>query len=153
MWHLPDRELPSRTGEIPFLYIPSYNHPAGDLLRAEQTRPDSQYGEMISKYIREGLIVPMEVTVKVRNSSHFHNAPSFAWLPYHHSIILIFNTNHPCFLIIAGLSSPISFSRTPCLPLQPLLLNSPRDRLWLKLGQTVTVVSWLMVSLERWIKP
>ncbi len=39
---------------------------AGDLLRAEQNRKDSQYGEMISRYIREGNIVPMEVTIKVR---------------------------------------------------------------------------------------
>ncbi|RKO99543.1 hypothetical protein CXG81DRAFT_7699, partial [Caulochytrium protostelioides] len=35
---------------------------AGDLLRAEQNRPDSQYGEMIKHYIKEGLIVPVEVT-------------------------------------------------------------------------------------------
>lgn len=40
---------------------------AGDLLRAEQARPGSEYGEMISRYIREGQIVPMEVTIKVRN--------------------------------------------------------------------------------------
>ena len=38
---------------------------AGDLLRAEQARPGSEFGEMISTYIREGNIVPMEVTIKV----------------------------------------------------------------------------------------
>jgi len=38
---------------------------AGDLLRAEQNREGSQYGEMIRTYIREGQIVPMEVTVKL----------------------------------------------------------------------------------------
>ncbi|KAI1790699.1 UMP-CMP kinase [Ganoderma leucocontextum] len=38
---------------------------AGDLLRAEQHREGSEYGEMIRKYIREGQIVPMEVTVKL----------------------------------------------------------------------------------------
>ena len=38
---------------------------AGDLLRAEQTRPGSTYGAMIKEYITEGKIVPMEVTVKV----------------------------------------------------------------------------------------
>ena len=37
---------------------------AGDLLRAEQNRPDSTYGAMIKEYITEGQIVPMEVTVK-----------------------------------------------------------------------------------------
>ncbi|KAF9082555.1 hypothetical protein BGX23_012338 [Mortierella sp. AD031] len=36
---------------------------AGDLLRAEQERPGSQYGELIKTYIREGKIVPMEVTI------------------------------------------------------------------------------------------
>ncbi|KAH9946413.1 UMP-CMP kinase [Epithele typhae] len=38
---------------------------AGDLLRAEQNREGSEYGEMIRKYIREGQIVPMEVTIKL----------------------------------------------------------------------------------------
>lgn len=38
---------------------------AGDLLRAEQNRPGSQFGEMIKTYIKEGQIVPMEVTVKL----------------------------------------------------------------------------------------
>lgn len=36
---------------------------AGDLLRAEQARPGSQYGELIDKYIREGNIVPQEITI------------------------------------------------------------------------------------------
>ncbi|KAI9844311.1 MAG: hypothetical protein M1838_002238 [Thelocarpon superellum] len=36
---------------------------AGDLLRAEQERPGSQYGDLIRDYIKEGTIVPMEVTV------------------------------------------------------------------------------------------
>ncbi|GAA6034621.1 hypothetical protein JCM8097_005427 [Rhodosporidiobolus ruineniae] len=38
---------------------------AGDLLRAEQQRPDSQVGAMIKEYITEGKIVPMEVTIKL----------------------------------------------------------------------------------------
>ncbi|KAJ9142096.1 Uridylate kinase [Pleurostoma richardsiae] len=38
---------------------------AGDLLRAEQSRPGSQFGELIDNYIREGKIVPMEVTIKL----------------------------------------------------------------------------------------
>ncbi|KAF9581746.1 bifunctional uridylate/adenylate kinase [Lunasporangiospora selenospora] len=36
---------------------------AGDLLRAEQERPGSQFGELIKTYIKEGKIVPMEVTI------------------------------------------------------------------------------------------
>ena len=38
---------------------------AGDLLRAEQDRPDSQFGSMIKERIRNGEIVPMEVTVQL----------------------------------------------------------------------------------------
>ncbi|KAL8822551.1 MAG: hypothetical protein Q9191_006715, partial [Dirinaria sp. TL-2023a] len=38
---------------------------AGDLLRAEQGRPDSEFGSMIKDYLREGKIVPMEVTVQL----------------------------------------------------------------------------------------
>lgn len=38
---------------------------AGDLLRAEQIREGSEYGALIQKYIKEGSIVPMEVTIKL----------------------------------------------------------------------------------------
>ena len=38
---------------------------AGDLLREEQNRSGSEYGSLIKEYIREGQIVPMEVTVKL----------------------------------------------------------------------------------------
>ena len=36
---------------------------AGDLLRAEQNREGSEKGAMIKDYIKEGKIVPMEVTI------------------------------------------------------------------------------------------
>jgi UMP-CMP kinase len=38
---------------------------AGDLLREEQNRPGSQFGELIKDYIKNGQIVPMEVTVQL----------------------------------------------------------------------------------------
>lgn len=38
---------------------------AGDLLRAEQDREGSEFGDMIKEYIRDGRIVPMEVTVQL----------------------------------------------------------------------------------------
>ena len=38
---------------------------AGDLLRAEQDRKDSEFGGMIKEYIADGKIVPMEVTVQL----------------------------------------------------------------------------------------
>ena len=46
-------------------YLSSPNILAGDLLRAEQNREGSQYGAMIKQYIKDGQIVPMEVTVKL----------------------------------------------------------------------------------------
>jgi UMP-CMP kinase len=43
-----------------------FNHlSAGDLLREEQAREGSEFGELIKEYIREGKIVPLEVTVKL----------------------------------------------------------------------------------------
>ncbi|KAI8318314.1 UMP-CMP kinase [Martensiomyces pterosporus] len=46
---------------------------AGDLLRAEQKRPVSQYGDLIAYYIREGLIVPHEITIGLlRNAMMDH---------------------------------------------------------------------------------
>ncbi|KAH9174249.1 UMP-CMP kinase [Lactarius sanguifluus] len=45
--------------------ITSRTCPPGDLLRAEQDRPDSQFGDLIRTHIREGEIVPMEVVVKL----------------------------------------------------------------------------------------
>lgn len=38
---------------------------AGDLLREEQDRPGSEFGEMIKEYIKDGKIVPMEVTIQL----------------------------------------------------------------------------------------
>lgn len=38
---------------------------AGDLLRAEQDRPNSEFGSMIKEHIQSGQIVPMEVTVQL----------------------------------------------------------------------------------------
>lgn len=38
---------------------------AGDLLRAEQHRQGSEYGDLIQTCIRQGTIVPMEVTIKL----------------------------------------------------------------------------------------
>jgi adenylate kinase family enzyme len=38
---------------------------AGDLLREEQEREGSEFGEMIKTYIKEGKIVPQEVTIQL----------------------------------------------------------------------------------------
>jgi len=42
---------------------------AGDLLRAEQSREGSPHAEMIKTYIKEGKVVPMEVTIKLLENS------------------------------------------------------------------------------------
>ncbi|KAN0141377.1 UMP-CMP kinase [Lactarius tabidus] len=38
---------------------------AGDLLRAEQDRPDTPFGDLIRTHIREGKVMPMEVITKL----------------------------------------------------------------------------------------
>ena len=38
---------------------------AGDLLREEKNTPGSEFGELIDHYIKEGLIVPQEITIKL----------------------------------------------------------------------------------------
>lgn len=42
---------------------------AGDLLRAEQVREGSEYGDLIKSYIKDGKIVPMEITVALLSNS------------------------------------------------------------------------------------
>jgi len=38
---------------------------AGDLLRAERNKPDSMFGELIDTHIKNGTIVPVEITCKL----------------------------------------------------------------------------------------
>ena len=42
-----------------------FHSSVGDLLRAEQNRKDSEYGELIQNHIKEGRIVPIEITCKL----------------------------------------------------------------------------------------
>ncbi|CCD23674.1 bifunctional uridylate/adenylate kinase NDAI_0C00140 [Naumovozyma dairenensis CBS 421] len=49
---------------------------AGDLLRAEQAREGSEYGTLIKHYIKEGLIVPQEITLALLKNAiqeHYNN--------------------------------------------------------------------------------
>lgn len=48
---------------------------AGDLLRAEQTRPNSQYGELIANCIKAGQIVPQEVTIGLLKNAMKEEVP------------------------------------------------------------------------------
>ncbi|CAE6420386.1 unnamed protein product [Rhizoctonia solani] len=56
---------------------------AGDLLREEQKREGSTFGTLISEHIRNGTIVPMEVTVKLLENAIRaqleHPHPGSAW--------------------------------------------------------------------------
>ncbi|EHB18577.1 UMP-CMP kinase [Heterocephalus glaber] len=48
--------------------VEKYGHThlsAGELLRDERKNPESQYGELIEKYIKEGKIVPVEITISL----------------------------------------------------------------------------------------
>ncbi|KAG5851267.1 hypothetical protein ANANG_G00091260 [Anguilla anguilla] len=38
---------------------------AGDLLRAERTREGSEFGQLIDRYIKDGRIVPVEITINL----------------------------------------------------------------------------------------
>ncbi|VUG17280.1 DEBR0S2_03004g1_1 [Brettanomyces bruxellensis] len=46
---------------------------AGDLLRAEQKDASSKYGELIANYIKEGRIVPQEITVALLRKAIVNN--------------------------------------------------------------------------------
>lgn len=47
-----------------------YEHlSAGDLLRAERSRPNSQFSELINTCISEGKIVPMEITIALLHAA------------------------------------------------------------------------------------
>ena len=55
-----------------------YTHlSAGELLRDERKNPDSQYGELIEKYIKDGKIVPVEITISLLRRVRSVNANQF----------------------------------------------------------------------------
>jgi UMP-CMP kinase len=68
---------------------------AGDLLRSEQDRPGSEFGDMIRSYIKEGTIVPMEVTVKLLENAMRSSMES--------------GENHGNLFLIDGMFSPLLF--------------------------------------------
>jgi len=44
----------------------SYTHlSAGDLLRGERAREGSEFGQLIDRYIKEGQIVPVDITINL----------------------------------------------------------------------------------------
>ncbi|EKV05524.1 Uridylate kinase Ura6 [Penicillium digitatum] len=105
---------------------------AGDLLRAEQVREGSQYGELIREYIREGKIVPMEVTVALLSNAM---ADSLATSPPSAGIKARF--------LVDGfprkLDQAVFFEETVCPSELVLFLDCPEDVMearLLKRGET-----------------
>ncbi|XP_068427463.1 UMP-CMP kinase [Clinocottus analis] len=48
--------------------VENYNYThlsAGDLLRAERSREESEFGQLIDNYIKDGKIVPVEITINL----------------------------------------------------------------------------------------
>ncbi|GAB1517953.1 bifunctional uridylate/adenylate kinase [Rhizoctonia solani] len=69
--------------KVMVIYVLGGPGAAGDLLREEQKREGSTYGALISEHIRNGTIVPMEVTVKLLENAIRANLeqphPGSAW--------------------------------------------------------------------------
>ena len=88
---------------------------AGDLLREEQDRPGSEFGEMIKTYIKEGTIVPMEVTIQL-----LENAMKSAMENENKSLFLIDGMSS---LELQGRLVKLTYHRFP-----PQARSSPRFR-------------------------
>ncbi|KAL1968484.1 hypothetical protein VTN77DRAFT_1694 [Rasamsonia byssochlamydoides] len=92
---------------------------AGDLLRAEQVREGSQYGELIRHHIREGTIVPMEVTVALLSNAMSETLAKGT------------SKTKPARFLIDGfprkLDQAIFFEETVCPSRMTLFLNCPED--------------------------
>jgi UMP-CMP kinase len=104
---------------------------AGDLLRAEQVREGSRYGELIRHHIREGTIVPMEVTVALLSNAMAETLSKGS------------STADPARFLIDGfprkLDQAVFFEETVCPSKFVLFLNCPEDVMLsrlLKRGET-----------------
>ncbi|KAI9370485.1 adenylate kinase-domain-containing protein [Aspergillus egyptiacus] len=110
---------------------------AGDLLRAEQVREGSEYGELIKSYIRDGKIVPMEITVALLSNAM---ADILASLPAEAKKNE--NEGKPRFLIDGfprKLDQAVFFEATVCPSEFTLFLDCPEEvmeKRLLKRGET-----------------
>ena len=106
---------------------------AGDLLRAEQVREGSQYGDLIKTYIREGKIVPMEITVALLSNAMADALAAGAGA----------GEGKKARFLIDGFPRQLDqahfFERTVCVSKLVLFLNCPEDIMLsrlLKRGET-----------------
>lgn len=90
---------------------------AGDLLREEQDREGSQYGDMIKQYIKDGLIVPMEVTVKLLENAMRRELET--------------NKNHSSRFLVDGfprkMDQAVFFESTVCPSKCTIFLDCPEE--------------------------
>lgn len=90
---------------------------AGDLLRDEQNREGSEYGQMIKDYIKDGLIVPMEVTVKLLENAMQAELDS--------------NKNHSARFLIDGfprkMDQAVFFEQSVCSSRCTIFLDCPEE--------------------------
>ncbi|KAF3481782.1 adenylate kinase [Arthroderma uncinatum] len=107
---------------------------AGDLLRAEQDRKGSQYGDLIRNNIREGIIVPMEITVTLLSNA------MAAILEKQKDDEKVQSTSR---FLIDGfprkMDQAVYFEETVCLSAATLFLSCPEDVMLnrlLKRGET-----------------
>ncbi|KAJ2559884.1 bifunctional uridylate/adenylate kinase [Coemansia sp. RSA 1933] len=87
---------------------------AGDLLRAEQERPMSEYGALIKQYIINGWIVPHEITVKLLRKQ------------------IMQHPGHDLFLIDGfprNIEQAKVFEDTLCVPKKVLYFECPEEKL------------------------
>ncbi|KAG8746929.1 UMP-CMP kinase [Ceratobasidium sp. 414] len=96
---------------------------AGDLLREEQKREGSEFGALISEHIRNGTIVPMEVTVKLLENAiraELGKAhPGAAW-----------ENGHSRFLVDGfprKMDQAIKFDETVCIPSLVLFFDTTEE--------------------------
>ncbi|KAF8553394.1 UMP-CMP kinase [Imleria badia] len=95
---------------------------AGDLLRAEQNREGSQYGNMIRTCIQEGTIVPQEVTIKlleIAMSAELQTRSGQGW------------TDGKGRFLIDGfprkMDQALTFEETVCSPSQVLVFDADQE--------------------------
>ncbi|KAK4699478.1 UMP-CMP kinase, partial [Phenoliferia sp. Uapishka_3] len=116
---------PGAVSDLSFVHLS-----AGDLLRAEQQRPDSEYGAMIKDYIKEGKIVPMEVTIKLLENAMREKIDAAGEGKVNTFLIDGFPRQ---------MDQAVKFDESVCLSSMVLFLVCPEDKLMerlLKRGET-----------------
>lgn len=105
---------------------------AGDLLREERVKPGSQYGELIETHIRNGTIVPVEITCSLLDramhvSDNPHNRFLIDGFPRNQDNLDGWNKVHPLFALLHVQS------RLSALQFEPRIREIPGELVQLKI--------------------